>query len=161
MTETNRQLSNRQLFRTRNEDNSGFRRTETYTYINPEIYDNSLRQTTIPISEISEKIFKFIIKIIEEPDYVYSLISNTSQLTMKQRHHKIAILITRFLMIMKKLSNYNNDTIPQYFRLFNQFEQTIGTYIMNENWFDNNPVHQLIVKYVLQQWYYFKYISNI
>ena len=79
---------------------------------------------------------------------------------MKQRHHKIAVLITWFLMMMKKLSN-NNENIPQYLRLFDQFEHTIGSYIMNKNWFDNNPVHQYIVKYVLQQWYYFKYISNV
>ena len=79
---------------------------------------------------------------------------------MKQRHHKIAVLITWFLIIMKKLSR-NNENIPQYLRLFDQFERTIGIYIMNENWFDNNPIHQCIVKYILQQWFYFKYITNV
>jgi hypothetical protein len=156
--------SNRQLFRTRFQRNNVNRRTvpeeylsNSYTFINPESYDESLTQTTIPITEISKRIFKFIVKIIKEPDYIYNLIPNTSRLSMKQRHHKIAILITWFLMIMKKLSR-NNENIPQYLRLFDQFERTIGIYIMNENWFDNNPIHQYIVKHVLQQWFYFKYI---
>ena len=151
----------RQLFRIRNEGNNGFRRTysDTYTFINPESYDENLTQTTIPITEISTKLFEFIVKIIKNPDYIYSLIPNTSRLSMKQRHHKIATLITWLLMIMKKLS-INNENIPQYIRLFDEFERTIGIHIMNENWFDNNPVHQYIVKYVIQQWYYFKYISN-
>jgi len=140
-----------------------FRRTrnpDLYTFINPELYDESLTQTTIPITELSKKLFEFIVKIVKEPDYIYSLIPNTSRLTMRQRHHKIEILITWLLMIMKKLSR-NNENIPQYIRLFDQFERTIGIYIMNENWFDNNPVHHAIVRYVLQQHMYFKYISNV
>ena len=91
----------RQLFRIRNEGNNGFRRTysDTFTYINSESYDQSLinptprqrsrqrathinpeslTQTTIPITEISTKLFKFIVKIIKNPDYIYSLIPNTS-----------------------------------------------------------------------------------
>jgi|GEM_PF-3228503 len=173
----------RQLFRIRNEGSNGFRRTysDTFTYINPESYDQSLinptprqrsrqrathinpeslTQITISITELSVKIFEFIIKIIENPDYIYNFIPQTSQLTFKQRHYKIAVLITWYLMIMKKLS-YNNRYIPQYIRLFDQFERTIGNYIMNENWFDNNPVHQAIVRYLLTQWFYFKYISNV
>ena len=63
-------------------------------------------------------------------------------------------------MIMKKLS-INNENIPQYIRLFDEFERTIGSYIMNNNWFDDNLVHQHIIKYVLQQWFYFKYIPNV
>jgi hypothetical protein len=151
--------SNRQLFRTRFQRNNATNLSNSYTFINPESYDESLTQTTIPITEISKRIFEFIVKIIKEPDYIYNLIPNTSRLSMKQRHHKITILITWFLMIMKKLSR-NNENIPQYLRLFDQFERTIGIYIMNENWFDNNPIHQYIVKYVLQQWFYFKYITN-
>ena len=119
-----------------------------------------MTQITISITELSVKIFEFIIKIIENPDYIYNFIPQTSQLTFKQRHYKIAVLITWYLMIMKKLS-YNNRYIPQYIRLFDQFERTIGNYIMNENWFDNNPVHQAIVRYLLTQWFYFKYISNV
>ena len=134
----------RQLFRIRNEGNNGFRRTysDTYTFIDPESYDQSLinpaprqrsrqrathinpeslTQTTIPITEISTKLFEFIVKIIKNPDYIYSLIPNTSRLSMKQRHHKIATLITWLLMIMKKLS-INNENIPQYIRLFDEFE---------------------------------------
>ena len=146
----------RQLFRIRNEGNNGFRRTysDTYTFINP---DENLTQTTIPIST---KLFKFIVKIIKNPDYIYSLIPNTSRLSMKQRHHKIATLITRLLMIMKKLS-INNENIPQYIRLFDEFERTIGIHIMNENWFDNDPVHQAIIRYLMTQWFYFKYIPNV
>ena len=70
----------RQLFRIRNEGNNGFRRTysDTYTFIDPESYDENLIQTTIPITEISTKLFKFIVKIIKNPDYIYSLIPNTS-----------------------------------------------------------------------------------
>ena len=121
----------RQLFRIRNEDNNGFRRiySDTYTFIDPESYDQSLinlaprqrsrqrathinpeslTQTTIPITEISTKLFEFIVKIIENPDYIYSLIPNTSRLSMKQRHHT---LITWLLMIIKKLS-INNENIP-------------------------------------------------
>ena len=150
----------KQLFRIRNEGNNRFRRTDTYIYVDPESYDESLTQTTIPITEISTKLFEFIVKIIKNPDYIYSLIPNTSRLSIKQSHHKIATLITWLLMIMKKLS-INNENIPQYIRLFDQFEQTIGIYIMNENWFDNNPVYQAIVRYVLQQHMYFKYISNV
>ena len=56
---------------------------------------------------------------------------------------------------MKKLS-LHRDT-PQYTRLFDQFEQTIGSYIMNDNWFDNNPIYQHIIRYVLQQWFYLKF----
>jgi len=173
----------RQLFRIRNEGNNGFRRTysDTYTFIDPESYDQSLinpaprqrsrqrathinpeslTQTTIPITEISTKLFEFIVKIIKNPDYIYSLIPNTSRLSMKQRHHKIATLITWLLMIMKKLS-INNENIPQYIRLFDEFERTIGIHIMNENWFDNDPVHQAIIRYLMTQWFYFKYIPNV
>ena len=152
----------RQLFRIRNEGNNGFRRTysDTYTFINPESYDENLTQTTIPITEISTKLFKFIVKIIKNLDYIYSLIPNTSRLSMKQRHHKIATLITWLLMIMKKLS-INNENIPQYIRLFDEFERTIGIHIMNENWFDNDPVHQAIIRYLMTQWFYFKYIPNV
>ena len=32
----------RQLFRIRNEGNNGFRRTDTYIYVDPESYDESL-----------------------------------------------------------------------------------------------------------------------
>src|SRR2546421_5576318 len=152
----------RQLFRIRNESNNGFRRTysDIYTFINPKSYDESLTQTTIPITEISTKLFEFIVKIIKNPDYIYSLTPNTSRLSMKQRHHKIATLITRLLMIMKKLS-INNENIPQYIRLFDEFERTIGIHIMNKNWFDNDPVHQAIVRYLMTQWFYFKYIPNV
>src|SRR6185437_9500913 len=143
-------MNERSRFRPRNPDNNGFQGRNLYTYANPESYDESLTQTTIPITELSKKLFEFIVKIVKEPDYIYSLIPNTSRLTMRQRHHKIEILITWLLMIMKKLSR-NNENIPQYIRLFDQFERTIGIYIMNENWFDNNPVHQAIVRYVLQQ----------
>ena len=54
---------NRQLFRIRNQENNGFRRVyyDTYTYVNPEIYDESLTQTTIPISEISQKDRKSVV----------------------------------------------------------------------------------------------------
>ena len=119
-----------------------------------------MTQTTIPITEISTKLFEFIVKIIKNPDYIYSLIPNTSRLSMKQRHHKIATLITWLLMIMKKLS-INNENIPQYIRLFDEFERTIGIHIMNENWFDNDPVHQAIIRYLMTQWFYFKYIPNV
>src|SRR5438067_9575240 len=150
----------RQLFRIRNEGNNGFRRTDIYIYVDPESYDESLTQTTILITEISTKLFEFIVKIIKNPDYIYSLILNTSRLSMKQRHHKIATLITWLLMIMKKLS-INNENIPQYIRLFDEFERTIGIHIMNENWFDNDPVHQAIIRYLMTQWFYFKYIPNV
>ena len=172
----------RQLFRIRNEGSNGFRRTysDTFTYINPESYDQSLinptprqrsrqrathinpeslTQITISITELSVKIFEFIIKIIENPDYIYNFIPQTSQLTFKQRHYKIAVLITWYLMIMRKLSLTEN--IPQYTGLFDEFKHTIGVYIMNENWFDNNPVHQAIIRYLMTQWFYFKYTSNI
>ena len=92
----NPELTRRQLFRTRNQEYNGFREVyyDTYTFINPESYDESLTQTTIPITKISKRIFEFIVKIVKEPDYIYSLIPNTSRLTMKQRHHKIGVLIT-------------------------------------------------------------------
>ena len=176
----------RQLFRIRNEGNNGFRRTysDTFTYINPEsydqslinpepgqrirqraihinpdIYDQDLTQITIPITEISNTIFEFIVKIITDHNYIYSLIPHISRLTRQQRHHKIAILITWYLMIMRKLSL--NENIPQYASLFDEFERTIGFHIMNEDWFDNNPVHQAIIRYLMTQWFYFKYTSNI
>ena len=75
----------RQLFRIRNEDNNGFRRTysDTYTFIDPESYDQSLinlsprqrsrqrathinpeslTQTTIPITEISTNYLNSLLK---------------------------------------------------------------------------------------------------
>ena len=173
----------RQLFRIRMKATMdlGELYSDTYTFIDPESYDQSLinpaprqrsrqrathinpeslTQTTIPITEISTELFEFIVKIIENPDYIYSLIPNTSRLSMRQRHHKIATLITWLLMIMKKLS-INNENIPQYIRLFDEFERTIGIHIMNENWFDNDPVHQAIIRYLMTQWFYFKYIPNV
>ena len=100
-------------------------------------------------------IFRFIVKIVKEPDHIHSLIPNTSQLTFGQRYYKIAKLIMWFLMIMKRLSR-NNENIPQYINLFDQFERTIGYHIMNANWYDNNLIHQHIVKYLLQQWFWVK-----
>ena len=74
---------------------------------------------------------------------------------MKQRHRSISILMMWFLLIMKRFSRYN-DYIPQYIGLFDQFERTIGAHIMNIEWYDNNLIHQHIVKYLLQQWFYVK-----
>ena len=151
---------NRRLFRIRNQENNGFRRVyyDTYTYVNPESYDESLTQTTIPIVEISQKIFDFIVKIVKDPEYIYDIIPSTSyniEISMKQRHRSISILIMWFLLIMKRFSRYN-DYIPQYIGLFDQFEQTIGAHIMNTEWYDNNLIHQHIVKYLLQQWFHVK-----
>ena len=76
---------------------------------------------------------------------------------MKQRHHKIATLITWLLMIMKKLS-INNENIPQYIRLFDEFERTISIHIMNENWFDNDPSSN---NTIFNDAMVFKYIPNV
>ena len=126
--------------------------------ITGEIREQQQIRRIIPNIELSRIIFEFIVKIVKDNNYIYILIPNISHLTMKQRHHKIGILITWLLMIMKRFTT--NEELTRYNQLFDNFERMINLHMMNIEWF-TDPINQLIVSYLLRQWLYFKYIPHL